>query len=207
MQILTLLVGKIMSNCYLVWDSEKNAVVIDPGDEFIKIKNKIIENDLKIQKIILTHGHFDHISAAKDIQDYTGAEIIAYVDEKIVIENDSYSLGYYMGDSYKRPKVDAFVSENDIISCGRLSFKVIHTPGHTMGGMCLLIDNSLFSGDTIFKYYIGRCDHPTGMLHQLTTSILTKVFALPDDTIIYPGHGESTTIAFEKSNNEVFNWV
>lgn len=207
MQILTLAVGKIMANCYIVWDNEKNAVVIDPGDEFIKIKNKIIENDLKVRKIIFTHGHFDHISAGKDLKDYTGAEIVAYIDEKIVIENDSYSLGYYMGDIYKRPKVDVFVSENDTISCGSLSFKVIHTPGHTMGGMCLLIDHCLFSGDTIFKYYIGRCDHPTGMLQQLTSSILTKVFSLPDDTIIYPGHGEITNVKFEKQNNEVYNWI
>jgi glyoxylase-like metal-dependent hydrolase (beta-lactamase superfamily II) len=207
MQILTLAVGKIMANCYIVWDENKNAVVIDPGDDFSKIKNKLIENNLKVQKIIFTHGHFDHISAAKELKDYTGAEIVAYCDEKVVIENDSYSLGYYMGTSYKRPKVDVFVSENDTISCGNLNFKVIHTPGHTMGGMCLFIDNILFSGDTIFKQYIGRCDHPTGMLPQLTSSILTKVFALPDDTTLYPGHGETTTIKLEKQNNEVFNWI
>jgi len=202
MKIITLQVGMMGNNCYLVYDENRTAVCIDPGFDAKKILNEIKINELSLEKIILTHGHFDHISAAEEVRINTNAEVIAYRDEREVIENDMLRKQF----RYELPKNVTYIGEEAII-CGSLKFKVIHTPGHTKGGICLLADNCLFSGDTIFKQYIGRCDMPTGDIKMITNSIINKIFTLPAGTVIYPGHNASTTVGYEKSRNEVYRWL
>jgi glyoxylase-like metal-dependent hydrolase (beta-lactamase superfamily II) len=196
MRVLTVPVGYIQANCYIVFDKGKNAVVIDPGDDFPEIAAKITENKLNVGKIILTHGHFDHIGAAADLAEFTHAPVLVGECEKAVIENNS---------RIRIPVIDEYLKDGDTVICGNLSFEVIHTPGHTAGGICLYSKEGrrLFSGDTLFKKYIGRCDLFTGNLNQITDSVLNKLFTLPEDTAVYPGHDEKTTIGEEKKSNEV----
>jgi glyoxylase-like metal-dependent hydrolase (beta-lactamase superfamily II) len=198
MQVLTVPTGYIQANCYIVFDEAQNAVVIDPGDECSKIMAKITENRLNVGKIILTHGHFDHIGAAADLAKFTHAPVLAGEGEKAVIESNS---------RVKIPVIDEYLKDGDMVMCGNLSFKVIHTPGHSAGGICLYAKERrcLFSGDTLFKRYIGRCDLFTGNLKQITVSVLNKLFTLPEDTVVYPGHDAKTTIGEEKKSNEVLS--
>ena len=190
------------NNCYILYDENKKAVCIDPGFDMHSIKNQIEKFQLNLEKIILTHGHFDHISAAAKLSEATKAEVVAHKDEKEVIETEGARMRLH----YSVPQNITYIDEGEI-TCGDMTLKVIHTPGHTKGGICLYIDKYLFSGDTIFKKYIGRCDLPTGDIKKITNSIINKLFSLPDDTIIYPGHNEATTIEQEKKHNEVFRWL
>ena len=207
MKIKRIVTGAIEENCYLVWDEANQAVVIDPGDEASKIIDEITKLQLNVKKIILTHGHYDHVGAVNEVKKATGAQVICHQEEKSIVEDETLSLGLYLGKEVSLPKVDACVSEGDEISVGNLNFSVIHTPGHTKGGMCLLAGDSLFSGDTIFYGTLGRWDFPTGDLSELTSSITRKIFNLPEDTVIYSGHGPETTVGAEKRQNEVYRWL
>lgn len=207
MEIKRIVTGAIEENCYLVWDEANQAVVIDPGDEASKIIDEITKLQLDVKKIILTHGHYDHVGAVNEVKKATGAQVICHQEEKSIVEDETLSLGLYLGKEVSLPKVDACVSEGDEISVGNLNFSVIHTPGHTKGGMCLLAGDSLFSGDTIFYGTLGRWDFPTGDLSELTSSITRKIFNLPEDTVIYSGHGPETTVGAEKRQNEVYRWL
>ena len=207
MEIKRIVTGAIEENCYLVWDEANQAVVIDPGDEASKIIDEITKLQLDVKKIILTHGHYDHVGAVNEVKKTTGAQVICHQEEKSIVEDETLSLGLYLGKEVSLPKVDACVSEGDEISVGNLNFSVIHTPGHTKGGMCLLAGDSLFSGDTIFYGTLGRWDFPTGDLSELTSSITRKIFNLPEDTVIYYGHGPETTVGAEKRQNEVYRWL
>lgn len=207
MEIKRIATGAIEENCYLVWDEANQAVVIDPGDEASKIIDEITKLQLDVKKIILTHGHYDHVGAVNEVKKATGAQVICHQEEKSIVEDETLSLGLYLGKEVSLPKVDACVSEGDEISVGNLNFSVIHTPGHTKGGMCLLAGDSLFSGDTIFYGTLGRWDFPTGDLSELTSSITRKIFNLPEDTVIYSGHGPETTVGAEKRQNEVYRWL
>ena len=202
MKVITIQVGMMENNCYLVYDDNKNAICIDSGFDFLYILSEVKRNELKLKKIILTHGHFDHISAVENLRMKTGAEVLAYREEQYVIENDHFRKQF----KYDSPSEVTYIDEGELV-CGDLKFQVIHTPGHTQGGICLYIENALFSGDTIFRHYIGRCDLPTGDIEKTTDSIMNKLFTLPDDTIIYPGHNEATTIGQEKKDNEVYKWL
>lgn len=207
MEIKRIVTGAIEENCYLVWDEANQAVVIDPGDEASKIIDEITKLQLDVKKIILTHGHYDHVGAVNEVKKATGAQVICHQEEKSIVEDETLSLGLYLGKEVSLPKVDACVSEGDEISVGNLNFSVIHTPGHTKGGMCLLAGDSLFSGDTIFYGTLGRWDFPTGDLSELTSSITRKIFNLPENTVIYSGHGPETTVGAEKRQNEVYRWL
>ena len=207
MEIKRIVTGAIEENCYLVWDEANQAVVIDPGDEASKIIDEITKLQLDVKKIILTHGHYDHVGAVNEVKKTTGAQVICHQEEKSIVEDETLSLGLYLGKEVSLPKVDACVSEGDEISVGNLNFSVIHTPGHTKGGMCLLAGDSLFSGDTIFYGTLGRWDFPTGDLSKLTHSITRKIFNLPENTVIYSGHGPETTVGAEKRQNEVYRWL
>ena len=207
MQIKTVVTGNIEENCHLVWDDNQHCLVIDPGDDCDRILKVISTHHLTVEKVILTHGHYDHVGAVNELKKATGAVVIAHQEEKELILNPDLSLSRYISPDFSIPQVDSYVKEGDVISAGELSFTVMHTPGHTQGGMCLYSEGVLFSGDTVFYGTLGRWDFPTGNLSELTHSITKRIFSLPDNTVIYSGHGPETTVGLEKKQNEVLRWL
>ncbi len=207
MEVKRILTGGNQENCYLVWDEEKHAVLIDPGADADKIYEEVQTNGLTVEKIILTHGHYDHTGAVNPLKELTNALVVACQEEKPLMEDSSLSMGILKGDSWENPQVDCYVSDGEHILVGGLDFLAMHTPGHTAGSMGLLCQKTLFSGDTVFRCNIGRWDLPTGDLKKLTFSILYRIFCLPKDTVIYPGHGAETTVGYEKTHSEVYRWL
>lgn len=196
-------VGELAVNCYLCGDADE-LIIIDPGSESEKILKIINDNNFKVKYIVLTHCHYDHIGAVYDLKEKLGAEIIVCEKEKSNYLNTSVNLATHFCAGCTIAPPDMCVKEGDIIKSGEFEFKVIETPGHTSGGMCLYSGDCLFSGDTLFKLSIGRCDFPTGDMKTLLSSVKNKLFVLPEDTKVYPGHGDSTTIGFEMKNNMFF---
>jgi glyoxylase-like metal-dependent hydrolase (beta-lactamase superfamily II) len=204
MKLLTLPLGDYQTNCYILFDSTQEAIIIDPGFEANKIIALLQSHDLSIKYIIITHGHGDHIGAIPELKRH-------YPEAKVVIsDQDAYRLGnprlslLSMMGSQAIIEADQTVKDGDYITMGSLKLKVIATPGHTEGGISLLIDNCVFVGDTLFQGDIGRTDLSGGDFETLENSIRHKLYTLPDYTIVYPGHGPATSIAFEKSNNSYF---
>ncbi len=199
-------VGPLSSNCYILWeDTDKNAIIIDPGDDKEKIIKCIDREELKVKYIILTHAHYDHLNATDDIRKYTGAKVAIHRLDAAGLTDKTVSLAAYTGYGEVQGEADILLEDGDKLFTGSIEAKIIHTPGHSVGGICVLVNNILFSGDTLFKQSIGRSDFPGGNLHELILSIRTKLYILPDDTHVYPGHGLSTTIAAEKQSNPYTN--
>ena len=196
-----LVVGPFASNCYIIGsESNKEGVIIDPGADAKEILKNVKDLGLKTKFIVLTHGHIDHIGALKEVKDATGAEAAIHTDDAKSL-ND-HSLGRVFGLSYPPPPApDRLLKDGDSIDFGNLHLLVLHTPGHSPGGICLLGEGVVFSGDTLFNYGIGRTDLPGGSYSQLMNSIHTKLMILPDNTIVYPGHGPDTTIGTERRGN------
>lgn len=207
MVVRTVITGNIEENCHLIWDKNKHCLVVDPGDDCNRILEVIEMHHLSVKKIILTHGHYDHVGAVNELKKATGAIVISHEEEKELILNPDLSLARYISPDFSIPQVDSYVKEGDVISAGNLSLTVMHTPGHTQGGMCLYGHGILFSGDTVFYGTLGRWDFPTGNLSKLGHSIIHKIFTLPEDTVIYSGHGPKTTVGEEKIHNEVYRWL
>lgn len=196
-------VGEMQENCYFAGD-ENELIIIDPGAEAVKLLNIVKTNGYKVKYIVLTHCHYDHIGAVCDIKEKTGASLVICEKEEKNYLTDSINLSSYFGGECPVVKPDILLKEGDILKSGEYEFKVIETPGHTSGGMCLLCGEHLFSGDTLFKQSIGRCDLPTGNMKELLSSIKTKLFTLDKSTKVYPGHGDDSTIDFEIKNNMFF---
>jgi glyoxylase-like metal-dependent hydrolase (beta-lactamase superfamily II) len=176
-------------------------MVIDPGGNHEDIFKAITDSGLEITTIVLTHGHSDHIAALYDIQDRTSAQVSIHIEDADFLEGRS-SFSSQFGISYKTPHPpDRLLREGDVIAIGGLSFTVVHTPGHTPGSICLLGDNMIFTGDTIFRRGIGTTLMPGSSRRQLIESIHNRLMVLPDDTIIYPGHGRETTVGAERRDN------
>ncbi len=190
-----------MSNCYIVGsETTGEGMVIDPADEAEKILSSVKGLELEIRFIVLTHGHPDHVGALKRLKDATGAEVLIHADDAESLPKQP--LNFVFGPGYPPPPPpDRLLEEGDSIDIGDRHFSVIHTPGHTPGGICLLGHGTLFSGDTLFNYGIGRYDLPGGDHDQLMNSLHTKVMTLPDETVVYPGHGPDTTIGAERRAN------
>jgi len=196
-----LVLGPLESNCYLVGsEAIKEGLIIDPADEAEKILKHSAELGLEIKSILLTHAHPDHVGALKEIKEATGAEVAIHTDDAEELEKQP--MAFVFGPAYPiPPPPDRKLNNGDSLDVGDLNFTVMHTPGHTPGGICLLGHSVLFSGDTLFNYGIGRFDLPGGNYEQLLNSLSTVLMALPDDTIVYPGHGPDTTIGAERRNN------
>jgi hydroxyacylglutathione hydrolase len=197
-----LVVGYLSANCYIVGlKSSGEGMVIDPGGNEREILQAIDATGLAIQTIVLTHGHSDHIAALYDIQDRTGAQVAVHIEDADFLEGRG-SFSSQFGISYKTPHPpDRLLREGDIIDCGGVPFKVIHTPGHTPGSICLLAGDKVFTGDTLFRRGIGTTLMPGSSRPQLLASIQSRLMVLPDATIIYPGHGRETTIGDERRDN------
>lgn len=196
-------VGIMPTNCYVVYDNEyKEAMVIDPGYESNEIVKFIKGNELNLKYIYLTHCHFDHIMGAVWLKEQIDAPISCLDKEEENCNDENITMGKVAILKSITVKIDKVFFENDEIQIGNLNFKVIHTPGHTSGSSCLYGDGILISGDTLFNGTYGRCDLPTGNIQDIIKAIKTKLFILPDSTIVYPGHGEATTIGKEMKNED-----
>ena len=184
------------TNCYICGEEGGMGAVIDPGASPQKIMKAIDKEDIEINKIIITHGHFDHIGANEFIKEKTGAEILIHKNENDFLVDSAKNLSIHMGSEVTSPPADILLEEGEIINIGNLDLEVIFTPGHSPGGISLYNNknNVLFSGDTIFKMGIGRSDFPTSDQNLLYQSIEDKLLKLDEDTKVYPGHGQKTTI-------------
>ena len=196
-----LVVGPLATNCYIVGsESGKEGMIIDPGDEAEAILEEVKDLGLEIKSIVLTHGHIDHIGALKAVKEATGAEVAIHTDDAQALQENSVNT--LLGLSYPTPlPPDRLLHNGDNMDIGDLNFLVLHTPGHSPSCICLLGEGVVFSGDTLFNYGIGRTDLPGGNYSQLMNSIHTKLMTLPDNTIVYPGHGPETTIGAERREN------
>lgn len=200
LEIRKLIVGPVRTNCYIVnTKGNKDAVIIDPGEDAFLIELKITEWKLNPVAILLTHGHFDHITAVDTLKEKYGIKVYAHKMEKEILTTDK-NLGIMVGADRIRIDADEYLVENDIVDVAGISFKVIHTPGHTIGSCCYYVEDekTLFSGDTLFFHSHGRTDFPTGSQSAIIRSIVEKLLVLEDDTKVYPGHEEETTIGSEK---------
>lgn len=206
LRIKSYVVGPVGTNCYLLYrESQKKAVIVDPGAEGALLLDRLRGLSLEPEAILLTHGHFDHIMAVKEIlKEFPQVKVWAGEKEKEVLENPDLNLSSGFGEAYT-VNADEWVKETDVINILGLSFQVLFTPGHTCGSVCYLLkeEGILLSGDTLFMESLGRTDLPTGDSSQIVESIKDKLFFLPDHTIVYPGHGEPTTMEHEKASNPV----
>ncbi|NOZ68356.1 MAG: MBL fold metallo-hydrolase [Deferribacteres bacterium] len=201
MIIKRLVVGPLDTNAYLIGDeATRQAVVVDPGDEPERILDLIKDSGMEVNAIICTHAHFDHIGAAGDIKNATGARILLHRDdlENYELVRDQAAIWGY--DIDELPPPDGFIEEGNNIQVGNLSFRVMHTPGHSPGGICLYGEGIIITGDTIFKGSVGRTDFPGGSVERLRESF-KRIIALPDETAILSGHGPETTVGTEKREN------
>ena len=190
-------------NCFLVYGEDKRGILIDPGLDTFKILRAVEEKGVSIEYILLTHSHYDHSYSVKELKG--NRKLVCSKNCSYNITKESRNLSALFGNPFSLEEADIILSDGDLLSVGELEIKAIETPGHTDGGMCYLIGNNLFSGDTLFKRTVGRCDFPTGDGDVLINSIKTKLYSLPDETEVFPGHGENTTIGYEKKFNMYVN--
>lgn len=192
--IKTIVVGDLFTNCYLLGNNEtKDAVLIDPGAEAEKVKSEIKNAGLKTNAIILTHGHYDHIGAVE----YFDLPVYIHKDDAFLLQDSERNLSSSLGQKKTIFPQLRLLNNADTISIGDLVADILHTPGHTPGGICIKVNGVLFSGDTLFKSGIGRTDLPGGSYEQLMNSIYKKLIVLDRDTLVLPGHGMDTILAEE----------
>ena len=200
MKVTTVVVGMLEENCYIV-SGEKSSVVIDPGDDADVIIHETNKIALPVSHILLTHGHADHIGAAEEVRKRTGALLCVSEKDEEMLYSGQKNLSAFMNEDIKTEAADIVLKEGMIIKSDDLAINVIETPGHTMGGICFICGDSIFSGDTIFENSIGRTDFPGGSFEKLQDSIKSKLYSLSGDYKIYPGHGNATTLEHEKNSN------
>lgn len=182
MLIKTVVVGPLATNCYIVAEKPgRDAFVIDPGEDALDIMDSLDEDDLTVGKILITHGHFDHIQGAWDLRKTRGGVILAHPGDKVEAINGE-------------------IAEGDELEVGGITLKVMHTPGHSLGSCTFAADNAIFCGDLLFEGSVGRTDFPGGSMEELMNS-LARIKRLPNTMAVYPGHGPKTTIGNEKASN------
>ena len=199
MIIKTYIEPPIDNNNYLIIDEQsKESALIDCSAVDDQVRKDLIEHGATLKYILLTHGHFDHIAG---IRPNPNVKIVMNKEDLNWLNKANQYLPIFGIPEISIPKIDIFVNDGDIIKLGSLEIKVITTPGHTQGGVCFLVDGKLFSGDTIFRESVGRCDLEGGDFNQIIESIENKIFTLPPNTLIYPGHGRMTSVEWEKEHN------
>lgn len=203
LKIVCMTIGVCATNCYYVYrDGFTDVIVLDPADRGGDIYRSITEKGFHIGAILLTHGHFDHIWGAEELREKSGTKIYAYEKEQPLCESSQLNLSAQMGRACTiRP--DYYLKAGEEVRVGDLTCKLLATPGHTAGSCCYYFENDgvVMSGDTLFCQSVGRTDFPTGSMSDIVRSVKEKLMVLPDEVKVYPGHGEITTIGFERENN------
>ena len=197
-------VGEIEANCFFVTDDEENlAFLVDTGDYSFELKKRIKEFGAeKVKYILLTHGHLDHIGYASEMrEEFPSAKIVIGKDDAHFTNEDDLNLSSLFGMTFRHFDADILVEDGSELAFGSKKIKVISTPGHTKGGVCYIFGDCIFTGDTLFRGCIGRTDFPTSSTSELIRSVKERLFILPEETIVYPGHGGVTTIGHEKLYN------
>lgn len=198
----TLVVGPIETNCYVIWDEDTlEGAVIDPGGDFDEISLAIEENKLNIKYILLTHAHFDHTYACGTLSEKYGAEVVLHAADNYLINDDLGIMCLFGNEKYIPYSVDITPNDGDVITLGNSKTEVLHTPGHSKGGVCYVCDCGVFVGDTIFASSVGRSDLAGGNHDELISSINTKIMVMKDETPLFPGHGFNTTVGIERTRN------
>jgi len=195
-------VGPLQVNCFIVHGSQtREAMIIDPGEEGERILHYAQQEKLTIRSVLNTHGHFDHIGANQKVVQKTGAELMIHADDLPLLKNATRHADVYGLSVAASPDPDRLLAQGETFRVGELSFSVFHVPGHSPGSICLLCDGHLFVGDVLFSGSIGRTDLPGGDFDSLVEGIRERLFTLPDETVVHPGHGPDTTIGAERRMN------
>ena len=206
-QVKKIILNPFQENTYILYDQTAEAVIIDPGcysqSDIDEVKWFVDANGLTVKYLILTHGHIDHILGLEALKKIYKVESLAHADDIPLIETSTKQALLFGLKFELAPKIDKCIKDSDHISFGKSIIEVIHTPGHSMGGVCFFLrdENIIFTGDTLFNGSIGRTDFMGGSHETLINSITQKILPLGDNNVVYPGHGNSTTIEFEKKNN------
>ena len=198
-------VGPLQCNCSVIGDeATREAMVIDPGDDIEEISAILRKHNLKVKQIVITHAHIDHVGGAMKLRALTGAPILLNQNDYALLKMLDVQATWIGMKSPGEVKIDAELGHGDSLSAGALSAKVIHTPGHTEGSVCLYFPDEalLIAGDTLFAGSIGRTDLPGGSFEKIMRSIHHQVLVLPDETLVVPGHGPKTTIGDEREGNQ-----
>lgn len=193
-----IVVGNLEVNCYILSTKSNKAIIIDPGEDFLKIDNFIKKKKLEPVFIINTHGHIDHIGADENFK----LPVYIHSRDAEYLSNAGKNLSSFLGSPYSFNAQIKSLEDKDNIKLEELSLDVIHTPGHTPGGICLKCDDFIFTGDTLFREGIGRTDFPGASSQDLLQSINKKLLVFPDEVKIYPGHGPDSTIGHERKYNQ-----
>lgn len=200
MKTITFHTTALETNTYLALNGER-AFVVDPGADADKILAAAEAEGAKIEWVLLTHAHFDHIGGVAELQ-RAGAQVVLHRDDLGIVSSFK-NLAFYAGVKVEKFLPDVTVSGGETLDVAGVKVRVIHTPGHTAGGVCYVADDIIFTGDTLFELSYGRTDFPTGSFKELKNSVLNKLFALPGDYRLLPGHGAPTTLAFEREHNPI----
>ena len=203
LELRALTVGPLNTNCYILWDGNTRAcAIIDPGGDRHRITADISSLGLRVEWILLTHGHSDHSFYAGSLASEYGARIGMHAaDVDMLTQSLGIAVVFYDLSEYVPVTPTDWLTDGQVISLGVSELKVIHTPGHSQGGVCFVMDVGVFCGDTVFAGSVGRTDFPGGSFEQLIESIKSKLLVMPDSTPLYPGHGPATTVGEEKRSN------
>ncbi len=201
-----LVVGALMVNCYILGSRKGGScVVIDPGGDTDEIEKVLDEDELRVKYIMLTHGHVDHVGAVWHLESNRGGEVLMHKGDMSLLEGVEMQAMTFGLPPTGKPRVDRYIEEGDRIGVEDILIDIIHTPGHSPGGVAYRCGKHLFVGDTLFAGAIGRTDLPGGSFEELLRSVREKLFPLGDDMNVYPGHGPSTTIGEERLTNPFFS--
>lgn len=194
--------GIYAANCYVLYsEKDKEGIIVDPGGDADDILKYVEDNDIGIKYIVLTHGHGDHIAGVMDLKNKLDVDLLIHQADADMLKDGQMNLSSIMAIGSIEITPDGFLNDGDQLEFGDVKLSVIHTPGHTLGGICLLYDDVLITGDTLFKGSIGRTDLQGGNYETIINSIKEKLLVLPGKTKVYPGHGPESTIEYERNNN------